>query len=157
MDVNADGQLDIVTSNAEADNVSVLIGNGTGNFATSKEYPVGKYPIAVVLADFAASGGANEDSIWGGFADRGLGYGARCPNKYQFGNFSSYLGMVESFDLPYLDVQSVAIDDSIGNNNGALDPNEPARLTVTLKNPWRRTTKGVASATAVLTSSTPGV
>jgi hypothetical protein len=54
--VNADGLLDIVTSNAEADNVSVLIGNGTGNFATSKEYPVGKYPIAVVLADFNGDG-----------------------------------------------------------------------------------------------------
>jgi subtilisin-like proprotein convertase family protein len=56
-----------------------------------------------------------------------------------------------------LDVQSVTIDDSAGNNNGAIDPGESIKITVALKNPWRRASKGVASATANLTTSTAGI
>ena len=52
----ATNQTTVVTSNADSDNVSVLIGNGTGNFATSKEYAAGKYPVAVLVADFNADG-----------------------------------------------------------------------------------------------------
>ena len=54
-------------------------------------------------------------------------------------------------------MQSVTVDDSLGNNNGAIDPGEPIRLTVTLTNPWRSTSKNVASATATLTTATAGV
>ena len=54
-------------------------------------------------------------------------------------------------------MQSVAVDDSLGNNNTAIDPGEPIRITVTLQNPWRSASKNVASATATLTTSTAGV
>src|SRR4029079_8805322 len=37
------------------------------------------------------------------------------------------------------------------------DPGEPVLLTVKLTNPWRRATKAVVSATATLTTATPGV
>jgi subtilisin-like proprotein convertase family protein len=115
---------------------------------------------ALVDADCAANTCANEESIWGGFADRGLGYKAVAPLKK---SGVSRLGTVghmavgESFDVPYLDVQSVAIDDSAGNNNGAIDPGEAIKIKVALKNPWRRASKGVASATATLSTSTAGV
>jgi uncharacterized repeat protein (TIGR01451 family) len=113
---------------------------------------------ALFDADCAANACANEASIWAGFADRGLGYKAVAPLG-QDGILGSgaFMGVGESFSSPYLDVDSVTIDDSLGNNNGAIDPGEPVRLTIKLLNPWRAAVKGVASATATLTSSSPEV
>jgi uncharacterized repeat protein (TIGR01451 family) len=113
---------------------------------------------AIIAADCATNACANEDSIWGGFADRGLGYSAIAPLG-QSGIFriGAYVGVKESFVLPHIDVQSVAANDSLGNNNGAIDPGEPIKLTATLTNPWRNVAKNVTSAVAVLSTSTPGV
>lgn len=112
---------------------------------------------AIIAADMATNAGANEKWIWQGFADRGLGYNAVAPFSRLFGFIAGHVSIGESFDVPYLDVQAVAIDDSIGNNNGAIDPNEPVKINVTLKNPWRSGAMTVSSATATLTCSTPGV
>ncbi len=116
---------------------------------------------AILDADCATHACANEKSIWGGFANRGLGYKAVAPLAQDglafLSGVSSYLGVGESFAVPYLDVAALTVDDSLGNHNGAIDPGEPIRLTVELKNPWRAASQGVAGATATLTSSTPGV
>ncbi|MET0647513.1 MAG: M36 family metallopeptidase, partial [Pyrinomonadaceae bacterium] len=112
---------------------------------------------ALIDADCATNACANEQSIWDGFADRGLGYGARSSSAYGFAPIATHQGIVESFAAPYLDVASTTIDDSLGNNNGSIDPGEPIKLTVTLTNPWRSTSKNVASATATLTTATAGV
>jgi uncharacterized repeat protein (TIGR01451 family) len=113
---------------------------------------------ALIDADCAANACANESSIWAGFADRGLGYGAVAPlGKDGLQGVGGFIGVGESFVVPHLDVQSVAVDDSIGNNNGALDPGESANLSITLFNPWRSAAHGVVSATATLSSATPGV
>jgi uncharacterized repeat protein (TIGR01451 family) len=113
---------------------------------------------ALIDADCAFHSCANEASIWGGFADRGLGYKSVAPlGQVGLLGIGGYEGVGESFKVPYLDVQSVAIDDTLGNNNGAIDPGEAVRLTVTLRNPWRNAGQGVASAAATLTSSTAGV
>jgi subtilisin-like proprotein convertase family protein len=112
---------------------------------------------ALVDADCATNACANEQLIWDGFADRGLGYGARVSSAYGFAPVATHQGIVESFSTPYLDVQSISVVDNFGNNNGTIDPGETIRLFVTLRNPWRTASKGVASATATLTSSTPGV
>src|SRR5262249_19193859 len=115
---------------------------------------------AILDADCATNACANEGSIWGGFADRGLGYKAVSPlGEDGILGFGAFLGVGESFSVPYLDVDTVTVDDSTapGNSNGAIDPGEPVKLTVNLFNPWQNAAKGVASATATLTSSTPGV
>lgn len=112
---------------------------------------------AIIAADAATNAAASELAIWQGFADRGLGYKASAPYSRIYGWSAGHVSIGESFDIPYLDVQSVAVSDSIGNNNGAIDPNEPVKITVKLKNPWRKASFGVASATATLTSSTAGV
>jgi uncharacterized repeat protein (TIGR01451 family) len=113
---------------------------------------------ALVAADCATNGCANEKSIWDGFADRGLGYGAVAPlGDAGVEGVGGFVGVGESFNEPFLDVASVSIDDSLGNNNGAVDPGEPVMLSVSLLNPWHNTAQGVASATATLTTSTPGV
>jgi uncharacterized repeat protein (TIGR01451 family) len=116
---------------------------------------------AIIQADCATNLCANEASIWSGFADRGLGYGAKTPYNALFGYVAGHMGIHESFQVPFLDVvnpgSDVVVDDSASNNNGALDPGEAARLTVRLTNPWQAATKTVPGATATLSSSTPGV
>jgi uncharacterized repeat protein (TIGR01451 family) len=116
---------------------------------------------ALVDADCATNACANETSIWAGFADRGLGYGARVPYGVLTALRSGHLGVQESFVVPHLDVVNpttdVTVDDSATNGNGALDPGETVRLTVKLTNPWRGAAKGIAGATATLASLTPGV
>jgi subtilisin-like proprotein convertase family protein len=112
---------------------------------------------ALIDADCATNACANEQSIWDAFADRGLGFKAQSPLGYQFAWVSAHIGVVESFEQANLDVNTVTITDTIGNNSGFIDPNEPVRVFVNLKNGWRNAAKGVASATATLTSSTPGV
>jgi subtilisin-like proprotein convertase family protein len=112
---------------------------------------------ALIDADCATNACANEQSIWDGFADRGLGYGARNSSAYGFAPIATHQGIVESFSAPHLDVAGTTIDDSLGNNNGSIDPGEPIKLTVTLTNPWRNASKNVASATATLATSTAGV
>ena len=106
----------------------------------------------------------NEDSIWNGFADRGLGYGARVPNSTVYtitGNpatsFSGHIGVAESFQAPDLDVNTVVVNDSIGNNTASVDPNEPVLVQINLKNPWRGSSKTATGVSATLTTSTPGV
>ncbi len=113
---------------------------------------------ALIDADCAANACANEKWIWGGFADRGLGYKAISPlGQDGIVGAGAFLGVGESFSIPYLDVNNLTVDDTLGNNNGAIDPGEPIKLTVDLLNPWHDTAMNVASATATLTTSTPGV
>ena len=112
---------------------------------------------ALILADCATNACANERWIWEGFADRGLGYGAVAPVGHAGFTGIGHIGVGESFSIPHLDVAAPTVDDSLGNNNGSIDPGEPIRLTVPLTNPWHNTAFGVPGATAILTSSTPGV
>ncbi len=104
---------------------------------------------ALLDADCALNACANETAIWGGFADRGLGYRAEASL-----GTAIHPGVKESFGMPRLDVAGVTIADT---NDGYIDPAEPITLTVSLTNPWRQASRGVASVTATLTSSTPGV
>lgn len=55
-DLNGDGFVDIVTSNPNADSISVLLGDGSGNFSSAKETIVGNYPTAVKLNDVNRDG-----------------------------------------------------------------------------------------------------
>ena len=55
-DLNADGKLDLVTSNEFSNSVSVLLGNGDGTFQPAVSYPVGANPIAVSIGDFTGGG-----------------------------------------------------------------------------------------------------
>jgi hypothetical protein len=59
-DLNADGKLDVITANEEADTVSVLLGNGDGtlsyDYSGSSDFATGKSPRAVAVADFTGDG-----------------------------------------------------------------------------------------------------
>jgi Ca2+-binding RTX toxin-like protein len=59
-DFNDDGKLDLVTANADSDNVSVLLGNGDGSFNSQSTFAVGNDPrYSVAIADFNADGKAD--------------------------------------------------------------------------------------------------
>jgi hypothetical protein len=61
-DLNADGFLDLVVANSAGNNVSVLLGNGTGAFSAvqapqgAPNFSTGNAPDAVVLGDFNQDG-----------------------------------------------------------------------------------------------------
>ena len=112
---------------------------------------------ALIAADCVANACANERSIWQGFADRGLGYGAVAPiGQMGFINVGN-VGIGESFSVPRLDNGGVTVDDSAGNSNGAIDPGETLSLSVDVLDPWSNAAFGATGVTATLTSATAGV
>ncbi|MEH2023374.1 beta strand repeat-containing protein [Nostoc sp.] len=55
-DFNKDGKSDIVTANNASQNVSVLLGDGNGGFATAKNFKVPSRPTSVTVGDFNKDG-----------------------------------------------------------------------------------------------------
>ena len=55
-DFNGDGRTDLAVANSDANDVSVLLGNGDGTFQNQKTYPVGIEPDAIVAGDFTGDG-----------------------------------------------------------------------------------------------------
>jgi hypothetical protein len=55
-DLNGDGHVDIVTANADTDNVSVLLNNGDGTFGAAKLYPAGDEPVDIDCCDVDGDG-----------------------------------------------------------------------------------------------------
>ncbi len=55
-DFNGDNLLDIARANAENDldddSVSILLGDGTGNFSLYNDFPIGNYPQSIITDDF---------------------------------------------------------------------------------------------------------
>jgi hypothetical protein len=51
-DFNNDGNLDLVTGNAAAATISMLLGNGDGTFAEKEDFPVGAAPQSLVTGHF---------------------------------------------------------------------------------------------------------
>jgi hypothetical protein len=82
---------------------------------------------AILLADCAGFGGADEMDIWAGFATRGMGFSARVNGIFA----------TEAFDLPNLGPGNVTFSDATGcAPNGFADPGETLTLTVPLSNPF---------------------
>lgn len=55
-DLNGDGTLDLVTTNANGDNVSVLFGKRNGTFRPYVNYPTGSRPASVQIGDLNRDG-----------------------------------------------------------------------------------------------------
>lgn len=66
-DFNCDGAIDLATSNAGSDNVSILINDGSGGFSAPFQFPTGADPFSITAGDFNGDGRidlatANRDS-----------------------------------------------------------------------------------------------
>ena len=55
-DFNGDGNTDLVTANATANTISVLLGNGDGTFRAKVDYSVGAQPVSLTVGDFNGDG-----------------------------------------------------------------------------------------------------
>ena len=58
-DFNKDGKQDIAVANYGLDNVSILLGNGSGTFGARTDYAVGNQPASIVVGDW--NGDTNPD------------------------------------------------------------------------------------------------
>jgi len=55
-DINGDGKPDVVATSVGTNTVSVMLGNGLGNFDPGNEYPAGLSPWAVAIGDLNGDG-----------------------------------------------------------------------------------------------------
>ncbi|WP_019500309.1 beta strand repeat-containing protein [Pseudanabaena sp. PCC 6802] len=55
-DFNGDGKPDLTVASAVSNNVSVLLGNGSGSFGSQTTFAVGNYPTSVAVGDFNGDG-----------------------------------------------------------------------------------------------------
>ncbi|WP_157626969.1 T9SS type A sorting domain-containing protein [Spirosoma luteum] len=58
-DFNSDGRADLATPNAGSNNVSVLLGNGSGGFGAPTSFAVGDDPESIATGDFNSDGRAD--------------------------------------------------------------------------------------------------
>jgi hypothetical protein len=55
-DFNGDGKLDLAVANSNSNTVSVLLGDGTGNFTVASSPATGNTPVSVAVGDFNGDG-----------------------------------------------------------------------------------------------------
>jgi hypothetical protein len=94
-DVNLDGIADIVTTNLEGDNVTVLLGDGKGSFnqAVGSPFPCGKTPFAVAIGDLNGDGKPDlAIANWAGQPEKGKGEGVTVMFGDGKGAFKSIAG-----------------------------------------------------------------
>jgi hypothetical protein len=63
-DFNGDGKQDLAVANATSDNVSILLGDGAGNFSVPTNYAVGN-ASSVAVGDFNGDGRQDLAVTWG--------------------------------------------------------------------------------------------
>ncbi len=88
-DFNGDGKQDLAVANTGADDVSILLGDGTGNFSGSKNFPVGS-PLGLAVGDFNGDGKQDLATADGSYVSVLLGDGAgnlSAPRNFTVGDF----------------------------------------------------------------------
>lgn len=94
-DVNLDRNADIITTNLEGDDVTVLLGDGRGNFsqAAGSPFPCGKTPFAVAIGDLNGDGKPDlAVANWAGQRDRRIGEGVTIMLGDGTGGFKAMAG-----------------------------------------------------------------
>ncbi len=107
-DLNDDGNLDVVVTNSNTDNVSILLGNGFGGFAAATFADVGDNPVSAALGDF------NNDT----FLDLVVANSASNNISLLFGNGAGGFGAATNINVGS-DPRSVAV----GQFNRNVDTN----------------------------------
>jgi hypothetical protein len=55
-DFNGDGKLDLAAANYNSNTISILLGDGTGNFTLASSPATGNFPNSVAVGDFNGDG-----------------------------------------------------------------------------------------------------
>jgi len=143
-DLNGDGFLDIVTANTGDVNVSVLIGNGDGTFASVTNYTVGSGPHGLALLDVEGDGDLDIATSNLGSNNVGL---LRNNGAGAFGSLSNFdSGGDGEYGLVAADMNNDGMTDLVAggynddtltvllsNGNGTFAPQTP---TTANANPW---------------------
>jgi hypothetical protein len=69
-DFNKDGFSDVATVNHTSNNISILLGNGTGSFNTATNFAVGTQPFSLTIGDFNKDG--NPDVATANYQDNNI-------------------------------------------------------------------------------------
>jgi hypothetical protein len=111
-DLDADGNLDVITADQWTDQVSVFLGNGDGTLATRHDYATGGGPSALALADVNRDG--KLDLV---VAATGTGWRESSSVSVLLGNGDGTLG--DATDFPF-DVPAIRLRGSValGDLNG---------------------------------------
>jgi FG-GAP-like repeat len=131
-DVNGDGFLDLVTSNESTSNISVLLGDGKGDFAPALVFPTGSQPRSIALADFNRDGkldvvtanfGSGTISVLFGNGDGTF----QAPQDFPAGiqTQSVVVGDLNKDGIPDIvvaSVQSENVDAFLSNGDGTFQP-----------------------------------
>jgi hypothetical protein len=136
-DVNGDGNLDIVTSNSAANDVSVLLGRGDGTLEPARTYPIagpsstGGIPFELALGDF--DGDLRPDIVTGGattvtiMLNDGTG-GFTATSSYPVGavNSCAKIGDVNGDRIPDIVATTWAGNAQVllGNGDGTFRPGQ---------------------------------
>jgi hypothetical protein len=109
-DFNKDGKPDIATGNYGSNNISILLGTGTGSFDTATNFNIGFSPETLELGDFNNDGNLD---IVSGSNNRVLGV------TILLGNGKGSFGTPTSFDTG--EATGYSIDSGDFNGDGKLD------------------------------------
>ena len=107
-DLNNDGHLDLVTANSSSNNISVLLGDGKGNFGPATVFAVGVKPKSIALADFNRDG--KLDAVTANFADGTI--------SVLFGNGDGTFQAPQTFAVG---IQTISVAAGDMNNDGIPD------------------------------------
>ncbi|MEG3894733.1 MULTISPECIES: DUF4347 domain-containing protein [unclassified Microcoleus] len=131
-DFNSDTFPDLAVANYGSNNISILLGNGTGSFSPATNYDVGSEPSSVVVGSFnndtfpdlaVANRGSNNISIFlgngtGSFSPASNYNAGFTPTSVAVGNFNN-----DSFpDLAVANSGSNNISILLGNGTGSFSP-----------------------------------
>jgi hypothetical protein len=131
-DFNSDGKADLATVNQWANNIGIMLGLGSGNFATVVNYPVGLNPTSFASGDF--NGDGHLDLVSANYTSSdasvllGLGDGTFGPSIYIPSGTGSFSMVVGDFngdgkaDLAFANDNSDNISVLLGNGNGTFSP-----------------------------------
>ncbi len=130
-DVNADGNLDIVTSSWALDDITVIFGNGDGTFTGSTQYSAGHRPGRINLYDIDNDG--DLDIIINNYASsnmmvyRNHGDGTYAPKKrYPVGEYPTEHTLADMNGDGFVDIVVANRDDAsmsilIGKGDGTFE------------------------------------
>ena len=146
-DLNGDSRPDLVTANSSSDDVSILLGNGTGGFSGPTNFVVADTPFSVAVGDFngdarpdVATANVSPDSVSILLNDGNGGFGG--PTNFAVGDGPRSVAVGEFNGDSHLDLATAnqASDDVsilLGNGTGGFSgptsfpvPNEPQWVAV---------------------------